>query len=151
MHAFARPLLVLSFALAGGAALAAGSSAPFAYTPDPALRTESVGQLQARVRRACDATQARVQNVSTRQVSRGCGCYASAVMRSLDSGEGRGLPGHGRVQRHRAQQGARRHRPVWTAAADLRGVHRAAPSLANTVRPPSSRASPRATAASPSG
>ena len=70
------------------AALAAASSTPFNYQPDPGLRTDTPRQLQARIQRACGVTQARVQNASARGgVERGCGCYATRVMRSLDAGE----------------------------------------------------------------
>ncbi|WP_375461312.1 hypothetical protein [uncultured Enterovirga sp.] len=81
MPALARSLLAITFVAFSGAALAAGSSAP--YAPDPGLRTDTPAQLTARIRRACSATQARIQNVSTGQVERGCGCYATRVMRSL--------------------------------------------------------------------
>ena len=87
MTRFACLALALAVVTASGAALAAGSSAPFGYAPDPALAKENPAQLQARVQRACSATQARVQNVSTGQVARGCGCYAKQVMRSLDATE----------------------------------------------------------------
>lgn len=87
MQLIARSLVVLALAAAPGAALAGASSAPFGYTPDPALRTESVPQLTARVQRGCSATQTRIQNVSTAQVARGCGCYAQRLMRSLDAAE----------------------------------------------------------------
>lgn len=83
-----RSVLALSLAAVSTLpALAAGSSAPYGYTPDPALQTESPAQLQSRIRKACGAIQARIQNVSTGQVDRGCGCYAQQVMRSLDGAE----------------------------------------------------------------
>ncbi|HEX8167498.1 MAG TPA: hypothetical protein VF601_17160 [Beijerinckiaceae bacterium] len=69
------------------AALAAGSSAPFDYKPDPALRTESRTKLQDRVRRACNVTQAKLQGASEAAVSRACGCYASRTLAALDRGE----------------------------------------------------------------
>ncbi len=92
MTSFARSLLPSGLALAlgaltGAAAFAAASSTPFGYAPDPALRTASAAELQTRIRRACATTQARIQNVAATQVNRGCGCYATGVMRSLDAGE----------------------------------------------------------------
>ena len=68
------------------AALAAGSSAPFDYTPDPALRTESRAKLQERIRRACGATQAKLQS-TTAAIASGCGCYASRTLNALDRAE----------------------------------------------------------------
>lgn len=88
MTRFPRIALALVLATASAtSSLAAGSSAPYGYTPDPALQTETPVQLQARIRKACGAIQARIQNVSTGQVDRGCGCYAQQVMRSLDGAE----------------------------------------------------------------
>ena len=75
------------FAAIATAALAAGSSAPFDYKPDPALKTESRGKLQERVRRACNVTQAKLQNTSEAAVSRPCGCYASRTLAALDRAE----------------------------------------------------------------
>lgn len=69
------------------AALAAGSSAPFDYKPDPALKTESRARLQERVRRACGVTQAKLQGASEAAVSRPCGCYASRTLNALNGGE----------------------------------------------------------------
>lgn len=82
-----RPLLSAAFVAAASAALAGGSSAPFNYTPDPALRTASKGELESRVRRACTATQASLQNQDQARLERPCGCYAGRVMRSLDDAE----------------------------------------------------------------
>jgi hypothetical protein len=83
-----RPILIAAlWTLSAGAALAAASSVPANYTPDPALRTASKAELETRVRRACAITQARIQNASESSLSRPCGCYASRVMRGLDSGE----------------------------------------------------------------
>lgn len=75
------------FAATATVALAAGSSAPFDYKPDPALRTESRAKLQERVRKACGVTQAKLQNVSEGAVGKPCGCYAAQTMRALDAGE----------------------------------------------------------------
>ena len=82
-----RSCLTLAFALAASAALAAASSTPFGYTPDPATMRESPAQLQDRLRRSCISTQTRVQNVAAARVQRGCGCYASRVIRGLDATE----------------------------------------------------------------
>lgn len=83
-----RPLVLAALlAATASAALAAGSSAPFDYKPDPALRTESRAKLQERVRKACAITQARLQNVAEGAVGKPCGCYASQTMRALDTGE----------------------------------------------------------------
>lgn len=87
MQTLMRSLAAFGLILVCGGALAAASSVPFGYAPDPALRTESPAQLQARVRRACATIQARIQNVSTGRVAHGCTCYASRVMRSLDAAE----------------------------------------------------------------
>lgn len=78
--------LVLAAAL-GGPALASGSSAPFGYTPDPALQTASVADLQSRVRDSCASTQAKIQASTPVAMARPCGCYASRVMRTLDASE----------------------------------------------------------------
>lgn len=83
-----RPLVFATLlAATASAALAAGSSAPFDYKPDPALRTESRAKLQERVRKACTITQARLQNVSEGALGKPCGCYAAQTMRALDAGE----------------------------------------------------------------
>jgi hypothetical protein len=87
MPRLARPLLSLTFLALASAAFAAGSSAPFGYTPDPALRTAGKEELEGRVRRACASTQAQLQNVATSKVERPCGCYASRVMAALDESE----------------------------------------------------------------
>lgn len=84
---FVRPVLALAIGLLSGAALAAGSSAPFGYTPDPALQRERPAQLQARIRRSCVSTQAALQNTTAAAVSRGCGCYASRVMSAMTPSE----------------------------------------------------------------
>ena len=82
-----RIVLSASLAILSGAAVAAGSSAPFGYVPDPALRTESPAQLQTRIRRACDVTQARLQSTTENQVARGCVCYAGRLIKALDATE----------------------------------------------------------------
>lgn len=83
-----RPLaLAVLFAGTAGAALAAGSSAPFDYKPDPALRTESRAKLQERVRKACTITQSKLQNVTQGALGKPCGCYAAQTLRALDAGE----------------------------------------------------------------
>lgn len=86
-----RPLRLLSAALllavAASPALGAGSSVPFDYTPDPALRTASRGELETRIKRACVIVQARQQGVSEAQLTRPCGCYALRTLRSFTPAE----------------------------------------------------------------
>ncbi|HMO30303.1 hypothetical protein [Enterovirga sp.] len=86
-NVFVRSCLALALALPGGAALAGASSTPFGYAPNPAMMRESPAQLEARIRRSCMSTQAQLQNVPESRVRRGCGCYASRVIRSLDANE----------------------------------------------------------------
>lgn len=87
MLPLSRALLVLAGLAVPGAALASGSSAPFGYTPDPALKTASMTDLQDRVRRACSVTQARLQGATPVQVARPCGCYAARVMKDFTPAE----------------------------------------------------------------
>ena len=84
---FRTPAAAVMLAATAAAALAAGSSAPFDYKPDPAMKTESRAKLQERVRRACNVTQAKLQGVSEAAVSRSCGCYALRTLNALDRGE----------------------------------------------------------------
>jgi hypothetical protein len=56
-------------------------------TPDPALQTASLANLQDRVRFTCVRTQARLQNVNASAVNSGCSCYARRTVRSLDKQE----------------------------------------------------------------
>ncbi|MBF9232350.1 hypothetical protein [Microvirga alba] len=69
------------------AAFASASNTPTMYQPDPALKTESLGELQARVREACSVTQAKMQNVTEVSLSRKCDCYAGRTMRALSQDE----------------------------------------------------------------
>ena len=85
--AFRTAVVALAIALSASAALAAASNAPTQYQPDPALKTESMSELQARVRQACTVTQARLQNVSEASLSRKCDCYAGRTMRALSADE----------------------------------------------------------------
>ena len=88
MLRFARSALaVLALVASGTAALAAASSVPTNYQPDPALRTASLSELEARVRKACTITQARLQNAAETSFNRPCGCYASRTLKSLSDGE----------------------------------------------------------------
>ena len=88
MVRFARLLLPAAFlSVASTACFAAASQTPIAFTPDPALRTASPTEIEARVRRACTVTQARIQNVSETRLASPCGCYASRTLRSLDATE----------------------------------------------------------------
>jgi hypothetical protein len=74
-------------ALSATAALAGASSVPTDYQPDPALKRASRGELEARVRKSCTVTQAKLQRVPEPTVSSPCACYAAATLRSLDPGE----------------------------------------------------------------
>lgn len=80
-------LSAVLIATSAAAVLAAGSSQPFNYQPDPALKTASRSDIEGRFRRACQATQARLQSTQEGAVSRPCGCYASRTLRSLDASE----------------------------------------------------------------
>jgi len=83
-----RPMLAAAaMALSATSALAAASNTPTMYQPDPALKTASMSELQARVRQACSVTQARLQNVTEASLSRKCDCYAGRTMRSLSADE----------------------------------------------------------------
>jgi hypothetical protein len=56
-------------------------------SPDPALQTASLANLQDRVRFTCVRTQASLQNVNASAVNGGCSCYARRTLRSLDKQE----------------------------------------------------------------
>ncbi len=77
----------LMFIMATSTAFAAGSSLPFDYTPDPALKTASRGELENRIKRACVVVQARQRGVSEAQLARPCGCYAMRTLRSFTPAE----------------------------------------------------------------
>ena len=80
-------LAAAAFSAAATAAFASASNTPINYQPDPALKTESVGQLQARIRQACSVTQAKIQNVSESSLSRKCDCYAGQTLRAMSAPE----------------------------------------------------------------
>jgi hypothetical protein len=80
-------LASIMIATSATVALAAASSVPTAYDPDPALKTASRVELEARIRKACTITQAKAQNVSEISLSSPCGCYASRTLRSLSADE----------------------------------------------------------------
>jgi hypothetical protein len=83
-----RPIsAVFALALSAGAALAGASSTPTTYEPDPALRTASRTELEARIRKACTVVQAKAQSVAETALSAPCGCYATRTFAALDSGE----------------------------------------------------------------
>ncbi len=82
-----RLLAVALLGLTTSPVIAGGSSAPFDYQPDPALKTASRGELEARIRRTCAATQAKLQNASATALERPCACYASRTLRALDRNE----------------------------------------------------------------
>ena len=69
------------------AVFASASNTPTNYQPDPALKTESVGQLQARIGQACGVIQAKNQGVSTASLSRKCDCYAGRTLRAMSADE----------------------------------------------------------------
>lgn len=68
-------------------ALASASTTPTQYQPDPALKTETMGQLTARVRTACAVTQAKLRNTTEASVGRACDCYSGRTMRALSPDE----------------------------------------------------------------
>jgi hypothetical protein len=69
------------------AAFAAASSVPTAYEPDPALQRASRTELEARIRKACTVTQAKLQSVAETSLSSPCGCYSSRTFRALSQDE----------------------------------------------------------------
>lgn len=89
MISTARALLVAAaVSLSASAACAGASNMPTQYQPDPALKTESVSQLRARVSQACAITQAKLQSeASEASLNRSCDCYAGRTMRSLSPEE----------------------------------------------------------------
>lgn len=78
-----RPLLALAL-LSGCIAIAPAFQSKAQYTPDPALRSESRADLEARVRRACQATQAKLTGAPEAALEPNCACYASRTIRSFD-------------------------------------------------------------------
>jgi hypothetical protein len=81
-------LVAAAVSVSASAAFAAASNMPTQYEPDPALKTESVSQLRARVSQACAITQAKLQSgASEASLSRSCDCYAGRTMRSLSPEE----------------------------------------------------------------
>ncbi len=83
-----RPILAaLILATSASAALAGAASTPTNYQPDPALQRASRIELEARIRKACTITQAKLQNASESAVSTPCGCYATRTLASLDGSE----------------------------------------------------------------
>jgi hypothetical protein len=80
-------LVTLALAATGSAALAGAASTPTNYQPDPALQRASRAELEARIRKACMVTQARLQSASESAMSSACGCYASRTLASFDAAE----------------------------------------------------------------
>jgi hypothetical protein len=80
-------LAAAAITVSATAAFAAASNMPTMYQPDPALKTASVSELQARVRQACSVTQAKLQNVTEVSLSRKCDCYAGRTLRALSADE----------------------------------------------------------------
>ena len=89
MISIVRALLVAAaVSVSATSAHAAASSTPTQFQPDPALKTESVAQLRARVSQACAVIQARGQSgVSETSLNRSCDCYAGRTMRSMSAEE----------------------------------------------------------------
>lgn len=89
MTSIVRALLVAAAVSVGAtSAFAAASNMPTQYQPDPALKTETIPQLRARVSQACTITQAKLQSdVSEASLNRSCDCYAGRTMRSLSADE----------------------------------------------------------------
>lgn len=81
--------LIASVALTASvtAAFASASTTPTLYQADPAMKTESMPDLTARVRRACAVTQAKIQNADELSFGRKCDCYANRTMRALSPEE----------------------------------------------------------------
>ncbi len=80
-------LSALWFAASAGIALAGAATTPTTYQPDPALQRASRGELEARIRKACTVTQAKLRNTSEAAMSSPCGCYATRTLAALDGTE----------------------------------------------------------------
>lgn len=80
-------LAVLAICGSTSLALAAASSTPTDYTPDPALKNASMTELQRRVANACVVVQTKDQLTSDASVTRKCGCYASQTMKTMTDDE----------------------------------------------------------------
>lgn len=87
MTSFRDLAAAIVLAASTSAALAGASSVPTNYQPDPALKKASRGELEARVRKACTVTQAKLRSTSEPALAAPCGCYAARTLRSLDQGE----------------------------------------------------------------
>ena len=85
--AFRTLLAAVALTVSVTAALASASNTPINYQPDPALKTETPSQLQARIRQACGITQAKIQDVSETSLSRKCDCYAGRTLRAMSPEE----------------------------------------------------------------
>jgi len=87
-HAFRFAFSMMAvFGVISGA-LAAGSSVPSDYVPDPALKKISVKQLQARVANACVVIQTQDQLTNNDPIiTKKCACYARATIQSLSPEE----------------------------------------------------------------
>ncbi|WP_201832261.1 hypothetical protein [Microvirga zambiensis] len=81
-------LAAAAMSVGATAAFAAASNMPTQYQPDPALKTESMAQLRARVSQACTVVQARSRSgVSEASLKSPCDCYAGRTMRALSPEE----------------------------------------------------------------
>lgn len=69
------------------AALVGCQGVPADYKPDPSLKSASVAKLQGKVADICVKTQRAKGSVSTAEVSKPCGCYASRAMKAMDKDE----------------------------------------------------------------
>lgn len=85
--AFRAVMAVAAIVASTSVVFAAASNTPTMYQPDPALKTASMSELQARVRQACTVTQAKIQNVSEMSLQRKCDCYAGRTMRAMSADE----------------------------------------------------------------
>ena len=83
----AKLVVVAGLMTAGaGGAWAAGSPVPFDYRPDPALKTESVAQLRARISRLCVKTQEKISSGASGLAGK-CNCYAGRTLREMSADE----------------------------------------------------------------
>lgn len=57
------------------------------YTPDPALKSASMGNLKGRVSHACVITQSKFQKVAEASLEQPCGCYADRALSTMSRDE----------------------------------------------------------------
>jgi len=68
-------------------ALAGCQGVPADYKPDPSLKSASVAKLQSKVAEVCVKAQRAKGSVTTGEVSKPCGCYASRALKAMDKSE----------------------------------------------------------------